>query len=215
METTQTHLRSNPSSAPARPTATHQHKQLWPAQLPKKTLSLPPCRGVWHLAAWFTPSHSPTPTACGEKPGSGVASFDRACFVARNESLRCRRGRTRVQGVLPGEQLPGGPRGQQGAAELPASPAGHSSPPGNAGFGPFSSPSCGSTTNPSGEERLHFHFVSPTGICHDTSTVPISPMGVWVGSICSGRGWKIPQKPLALAPQPLQHSTDLQPCGLW
>lgn len=115
-----------------------------------------------------------------------------------------------MQGVLLGEQLPGGPWGQHGAAELPASLAGHSSPPGIAGFGPFSSPSCGSTTNPSSDECLHFHFVSPTGICHDTSTVPISPMGVWVGRICSGRGWKIPQKPLALAPQPLQHST-----GCW
>lgn len=49
--------------------------------------------------------------------------------------------------------------------------------------------------------------MSPTGICPDTFTVSSSPLGVWVGRICSGGGWKIPQKPLALSPQPLQHNT--------
>lgn len=47
METTQTHLRSNPSSTLARPTAAHQDKQLWPAHLPRNLL---PSSMPWHLA---------------------------------------------------------------------------------------------------------------------------------------------------------------------
>lgn len=121
-----------------------------------------------------------------------------------------------MRGALPGERLAGGPWGQQGAAgssapSQPGSPGSlHSSPPGIAGFGPFSLPSRSSTTNPTSDESLHFHFVSPAGICPDTFTVSVSPTGVWVGRICSGRGWKIPQKPLAPAPQSLQHAT-----GCW
>lgn len=102
-----------------------------------KTFCLLPSRGIWQLTAWFTPSPSPTPTACGEKPGSGVASFDRACFVARNESLRCRRGRNRVRGALPRERLPGGPSAPSSAPSQPGSPGSPQQPLWNCWIWPF------------------------------------------------------------------------------
>lgn len=60
MDTTQTHLSSNPSSTLARPTAAHQHKELWPAQLPKNpepasiSWRLAPCSLVYAITLSYT-----------------------------------------------------------------------------------------------------------------------------------------------------------------
>lgn len=79
-----------------------------------------------------------------------------------------------------------GDKGEQPAAQFPANlalPPCHSGFPRD-GFGPSSSPnrgSAGSTTNPVSAKLLHFHFISPAGICPDVFAVPGSVPGSPVG----------------------------------
>lgn len=212
METTQTHLRSNPSSTLARPTA--QTAVASPApQKPSACLhtvasgTLQP--GLHH----HTLLH---PLPAGKSPAAGWPLS--TGLVLLHEMNRCGVGvgetgcgeHSRGSGC-PG--VPGDSREQPSSQPAWLSGLPTAAPQGLLDLAFFSLPSRGSaasTTNLTSDERLHFHFVSPTRICPDTFTVSISPVGVWVGRICSGGGWKIPQKPLALAPQPLQHNT-----GCW
>lgn len=176
------------------PAGAHWDKLLWPVQLPRYPQpallhSSAHHRGIWHAAAWFIPSHYP----CGKKPGSGVASFNRVCSVAINEWLWCRcRQRSWGSSWLGVPSFAHQRQGKQSAAQSPtnlALPPRHHSPP-RAGFDPSSSPSRGSaasTTNPVSAELLHFHFVSPAGICLVVFAVPAPVHGqsprvwVWVG----------------------------------
>lgn len=226
METNQTHLRAksklHTGSAQQQLTSTNSCGQ---RSSPKTTL---PASIPWHLAPRslvYTITLSYTHClrgkarqAAGWPLSTGLVllpEMNRCCVgVGETGCGELSRGGSGCLGV------PGDSR-EQLTPQLPASlalQALHSSPPRDCWIWPFfSSPSRGSaagTTNPSSDERLHFHFVSPTGICPDTFRVSIRPTGVWVGRICSGGGWKIPQKPLT-SPTRRRALADPRICGLW
>lgn len=223
-ETTQTHLRSNSSSTLARPNSSSPAQRAVACPAPQNpsaclhTVASGTLQAGLHHHTLLHPRPEGKSPAAGWPLSTGLVLLHgmNRCCVGVGETGRGERSRGSGCPGVPGDSR------EQPAAQLPASlalQAPRSSPPGIAGFGPFSSPSRGSaasTTNPNSDERLHFHFVSPTGICPGTFRVSSRPTGVWEGRICSGGGWKIPQKPLA--PQPFQHDrvlVDPQPCGLW
>lgn len=203
METTQTHLRSNPSSALARPNSSSPAQTAVASPAPQKpsaclhTVASGTLQAGLHHHTLLHPQPEGKSPAAGWPLSTGLVLLRRMnrCCVGVGETGRGERSR--------GSGFPGGPWGTAGSSQqLSSQPAWLSrlpaaTPQGLLDLALFPRQAAAAPQTPPAMSACTFTLCHPLGFVPTPSQRSAGPRVRGWGGCCSGGGWKIPQKPLA------------------